>query len=216
MYRNRSKLSKNRRFYPLFTLHKKEEYKRNLRLFRVKYKCRLNLRGEEMNIYMTTGTYDFLKIQKEKHPDEKMFLMQNAENALLLHETSGKTIFNSPRKFEVIDSSGEIQKDGFVVINNIPVTDEGRPVFEFRFKNRVGMIEKEPGFIAIRVLRPTNSDTYVIFTEWESQSAFNNWQSSSSFQQAHKKPADEAVDTTKKIFSGSSYVTQYSLTSKKE
>ncbi|MDQ0217599.1 antibiotic biosynthesis monooxygenase [Peribacillus cavernae] len=168
-----------------------------------------------MNIYMTTGTYEFLKPKKEKHQEENMFLMQNAENSLLLHETNGKTVFNSPRSFEVIDSKGEIKNDGFVVMNNIPVTEEGRPLFEYRFKNRAGMIEKEPGFIAIRVLRPVNSDTYVIFTEWESQSDFKNWQTSTSFQQAHKKPNMETVDTTKKIFSGSSYVTQYSLTTKK-
>ncbi|CAH0344408.1 antibiotic biosynthesis monooxygenase [Bacillus sp. CECT 9360] len=169
-----------------------------------------------MNIYLTTGTSEFLKIKKEKHPNEKMFLMQNAENSLLLHETNEKTVFNSPRKFEVIDSKGEIQEEGFVVMNNIPVTDEDRPAFEFRFKNRVGLIEKEPGFIAVRVLRPINSDTYVIFTQWESQIAFKNWQTSSSFQEAHKKPASENVDFNKKIFSGSSYITQYSLSADEE
>lgn len=167
-----------------------------------------------MNIYMTTGTYEFLKTKKDKHGQERMFLMQNPENSLLLHETNGKTVFNSPRKFEVIDSRGEILEDGFVVMNNIPVTEEGRPVFEYRFKNRAGMVEREPGFIAIRVLRPLNSDTYVIFTEWESQIAFKNWQASSSFQQAHKNPGADHVDTNKKIFSGSSYVTQYTLSSK--
>ncbi|RFU62124.1 antibiotic biosynthesis monooxygenase family protein [Peribacillus glennii] len=168
-----------------------------------------------MNIYMTTGTYDFLKTKKEKLQEEKLFLMENADNALLLHETNGKTVFQSPRKFEVIDSKGEIREDGFVVMNNIPVTAEGRPIFEYRFKNRAGLIEGEPGFIAIRVLRPLNSDTYVIFTEWESHEAFKTWQSSGSFQQAHTQKDSEKVDTTKKIFSGPSYVTQYTL-SKKE
>jgi heme-degrading monooxygenase HmoA len=168
-----------------------------------------------MNIYMTTGTYEFLKTIKEKHSEEKMFLMQNAENSLLLHETSGKTVFSSPRKFEVIDAKGEIQEDGFVVMNNIPVAEEGRPIFEHRFKNRAGLIEKEPGFLAIRVLRPLNSDTYVIFTEWETERAFKDWQASSSFQQAHKKPEKENMDTNKKIFSGPSYIKQYYLKTKK-
>ncbi|PLT33803.1 antibiotic biosynthesis monooxygenase [Bacillus sp. V5-8f] len=169
-----------------------------------------------MNIYMTTGTYEFLQSRKEELQEEKMFLMQNADNALLLHETNGKTVFHSPRKFEIIDSIGEIQEDGFVVMNNIPVTEEGRPIFEYRFKNRAGLIEKEPGFIAIRVLRPLNSDTYVIFTQWENQAAFKNWQASQSFQQAHSQKGNEKVDTTKKIFSGSSYVTQYTLSSKND
>jgi heme oxygenase (mycobilin-producing) len=168
-----------------------------------------------MNIYMTTGTYDFLKLIKDKHSAERMFLMQNAENALLLHETNDKTVFSSPRKFEVIESVGNISEEGYVVMNNIPVTQEGRPIFEYRFKNRAGMIEKEPGFIAFRVLRPLNSDTYVIFTEWDTQSSFKNWQSSNSFQKAHGKASGEpTVDATKKIFSGSSYVTKYYLSAK--
>ncbi|PLS17653.1 antibiotic biosynthesis monooxygenase [Bacillus sp. M6-12] len=165
-----------------------------------------------MYIYMTNGTYEFMKNRKEKASGEKMYLMQNAETALLLHETSGKTIFSSPRKFETVDSAGELKQGGFIVMNNIPVTDEGRPVFEYRFKNRAGLIEKEPGFIAIRVLRPLNSNTYVILTQWENEQYFRNWQNSKSFQSAHaNKGAEGEADSATKIFSGSSYVTQYVL-----
>ncbi|WP_409304565.1 antibiotic biosynthesis monooxygenase family protein [Peribacillus sp. SCS-155] len=169
-----------------------------------------------MNIYMTTGTYDFLKIIKQKHGSEKMFLMQSSEKALLLHETERKTVFSSPRKFEVIQSSGNINEEGYVVMNNIPVTEEGRPIFEHRFKNRAGLIDKEPGFLAFRLLRPLNSDTYVVFTQWDKQSSFSNWQSSQSFQQAHQKGPEPKVDMTKKIFSGDSYTSHYYLTTEKE
>ena len=48
-----------------------------------------------MNVYITTGTYDFLKKLKDKHSNETIFIMQNGENTLLLHETSGKTVFAS-------------------------------------------------------------------------------------------------------------------------
>ncbi|RFU64384.1 antibiotic biosynthesis monooxygenase [Peribacillus saganii] len=165
-----------------------------------------------MYIYMTNGTYEFMKNKKDKAAGENMILMQNMETTLLLHETNGKTIFSSPRKFESIDSVGELRQGGFIVMNNIPVTDEGRPVFEYRFKNRAGMIEKESGFIAIRVLRPLNSDTYVILTQWDNEQSFRNWQNSKSFENAHANKAPGAGgDTAKKIFSGSSYVTHYVL-----
>jgi heme oxygenase (mycobilin-producing) len=171
-----------------------------------------------MFVYLTTGTSSYLKTVKEKHPDEALILMENGDQALLLHETTKPSIFNSPRKLEVIDQRGIYAEKGFVVMNNIPVTDEGRPVFEHRFKNRAGLIEKEPGFIALRVLRPINSDTYVILTMWENESAFNNWKSSSSFKQAHEKkePAQKAADFNKNIFSGPPFVTQYTIKGKDE
>ena len=139
-----------------------------------------------MNVYMTTGTYTFLKTIKEKHANETIFLMQNGQTALLLHETSGKTVFASPRRYEVVDGKGTIQNKGFVVMNHIPVTEEGRPLIEYRFKNQVGVIENEPGFIAIRVLRPIKSDTYVILTVWKKESDFNNWTDFKSFSEAHQ------------------------------
>lgn len=72
--------------------------------------------------------------QKDKHPNEKILLMQNSGTTVLLHETSGKTLFSSPRKYEVVDGKGHLQDHGYVVMNNIPVSEEGRPVFEHRFK----------------------------------------------------------------------------------
>ncbi|MDO7486404.1 antibiotic biosynthesis monooxygenase [Peribacillus frigoritolerans] len=111
--------------------------------------------------------------------------MQNPDTAVLLHETTGKTIFSSPRKYEVVDGKGNLQDHGYVVMNNIPVSEEGRPVFEHRFKNRAGFIENEPGFVALRILRPINSETYVILTIWEKQADFLNWKNSSSFKMAH-------------------------------
>ena len=62
-------------------------------------------------------------------------------NSLLLHETAGKTVFQTPRRYEVIGSSGTLQENGYFVFNNIPVTDEGRPIFEHRFKERAGAID---------------------------------------------------------------------------
>ncbi len=166
----------------------------------------------KLNIYLTIGTYEFLKSIRKKYENEQMVLFENEEHALLLHETSGKSLFETPRSFEIFDQSGDIQDRGFAVFNNIPVSDEGKPVFEYRFKNRAGKIEEVPGFIAIRVLRPTNSDTYVVFTLWEDESSFIQWQESKQYAEAHKKRGTaEGIDTQTNIFSGPSYVTKYSV-----
>lgn len=97
----------------------------------------------------------------------------------------------------------------YAVLNNIAVTQEGRPLFENRFKNRAGKVENEPGFKAIRVLRPLEGDTYVILTLWEEEKAFQNWQQSNSYQEAHKKRGTSAGIDTTSIFSRPSYVTAY-------
>ena len=90
-------------------------------------------------------------------------------------------------RYDVLDAVGEFKgQPGYIVCNNISVTDEGRPVFENRFKNRAGLIENEPGFQAIRVLRPLSNDTYVILTMWETEQNFKDWTESRSFENAHK------------------------------
>jgi heme oxygenase (mycobilin-producing) len=167
-----------------------------------------------MKWYITTGTYGFLKQIKETHDHKSLILMQNENNCLLLHETKGESIFKEPHKYEVIDSVGELVADrGFAVLNNIPVTEEGRPLFEYRFKNRANQIEKEPGFVAIRVLRPLSSDTYIIFTQWKNADAFNHWKASNSFEIAYTKKAakDENGKQLPQIFPRPSYVTKYSI-----
>ena len=159
-----------------------------------------------MNLYMTAGTYDFLERLAEKHSGENMVLMTGEDGALLVHETEGKTVFASPRKYEVLESVGELGNPGMVVMNNIPATDEGKPVFEYRFKNRAGKIEASPRFQAIRVLTPIKSNTYVILTAWEDEAAFESWKNSNSFGKSHGAPKEESGPS---IFSGKSYITKY-------
>lgn len=164
-----------------------------------------------MNLYITSGTADYLLRFKEKHPGETLVLMNNNDSSILVHETDGNSLFNEPRRYEIIDSAGSLDHAGFAVLNNIPVTDEGRPLFEDRFLNRPRMIENEPGFVAIRVLRPLSSNTYTILTVWENEGAFENWQKSKAYEHAHKKRGTEAgIDGAKpNIFESASYVTKY-------
>ncbi|HWO98803.1 MAG TPA: antibiotic biosynthesis monooxygenase [Bacillus sp. (in: firmicutes)] len=167
-----------------------------------------------MNTFITFGTVDYLQKVKEKHPQETIILMSNGDNAMLLHETTRDTVFNSGYHYEVLDAVGSVEHGGFAVLNNIPVTDEGRSVFEYRFSQRAGLIEQEPGFIALRVLRPMDTDTYVILTMWDSEMSFKKWQESKNFEKAHqKRGASEEIDQQKTSFPRPSYVTAYHVIS---
>lgn len=65
-----------------------------------------------MKVYITYGTADFLKTIAKKHPSENMVLMQGEDNAVLIHETNGETVFQAPHSYESIDSVGEIKNPG--------------------------------------------------------------------------------------------------------
>jgi heme-degrading monooxygenase HmoA len=162
-------------------------------------------------MYITTGTLEYLQKLKEEDPNANMLLLEGEDNAVLLHETSEETVFVEPRQYEVLDAVGPLG-GSFAVFNNIPVTDEGKPLFEYRFSQRARLIEKEPGFVAIRVLRPLSNDTYIIMTLWESEEHFKNWQRSKAYEKAHERgkvaKQDEQQPT---IFPRPSYVTMYTV-----
>lgn len=161
-----------------------------------------------MNVYMTAGTYDFLKTIQDKYPNEQMTLMQNTEGAQLMHETAGKSVFQMPRKYEVIESVGEIPETGYVAASHVPVRDEGKPVFEFACKNRDRIVDQQQGFKAYRVLRPLSGDTYVIVSIWEDGEAYNRWQRSDLFQEAGGQP-EVKVGENKSVLAGPSYVSTF-------
>ena len=77
----------------------------------------------------------------------------------------------------------------YVVNNRIHVTQGYEREFEARFRARAGEIDKQPGFVAMRVLRPQgNQAPYVVETEWDSQEAFRAWVGSEDFKRAHANP----------------------------
>lgn len=143
-------------------------------------------------------------------PEEsRASLMNNDEEVLVLQEAETTTLENAA-EYEILDKSGDLPSGRFAVLNNIPVTDEGREIFEQRFSKRAGLIEAEPGFVAIRVLRPVDSGTYVILTMWEDEESFKNWQTSQAYGKAHaKRGTEDGVDQRPNIFSGPSFVTTY-------
>ncbi|MEO4054562.1 antibiotic biosynthesis monooxygenase [Solibacillus sp. CAU 1738] len=163
-----------------------------------------------MFIYFTSGTADYMEKMRKKYASEKVFILHGEGNTVLVHESEKKSIFATPRKYEVLDSVGELQQKGYFVLNNIPVSDEGRPIFENRFLNRAGSIDKEPGFIAFRLLRPLDSNTYIVMTQWAGPASFEAWKTSQAFKQAHSNKGEATGVMKQNIFNAASYVTKYS------
>ncbi|MBY0121115.1 antibiotic biosynthesis monooxygenase [Bacillus sp. S/N-304-OC-R1] len=164
-----------------------------------------------MNIYMTSGTYDFLKRIKEKHSKETMLLMQNNEGAVLIHETLRKTVFSAPRSYDILKSEGLLENSGFLVLNHIPVMDDDKPVFEYRFKNDQSLINKQPGLLALRVLRPIKSNTYVILTLWKNEKLYLDWENTPSYQSLLQGAKSSSAQP--QIFTGASYTSKYYIPS---
>jgi heme-degrading monooxygenase HmoA len=74
------------------------------------------------------------------------------------------------------------------VSNRIPVNPEHAEAFEKRFSERLGLVDKMDGFIAYRLLRPTQEDNpYVVLTFWENEEKFRAWTNSDNFKEQHKK-----------------------------
>lgn len=143
-------------------------------------------------------------------PNARLMYMSQDEEAVLLQEADQGSVLPEAHSYEVLDASGDLNNGYYAVFNNIPVSEEGQELFESRFKNRARLIEEEPGFAAIRVLRPLSSDTYVILTLWEDQKSFENWQQSEAYSNAHKKRGtSEGIDKRPNIFPRPSYVTTY-------
>ncbi|CAG9609267.1 antibiotic biosynthesis monooxygenase family protein [Pseudoneobacillus rhizosphaerae] len=158
-----------------------------------------------MYIYITTGTYEFLRIIKEKHPNDSFLLMENMEHALLLHETNGVTVFKTSRNYEVFESNGPIPEKGFVALNHVPITEEGKPLFEHHIKKLLGL-----GMNSIRMLRPLKSNVYIILTIWENELAFKTWQMTKTYNEAFSMDKSNlGVTTTANLFSSNPYISTY-------
>ncbi|WP_342526070.1 antibiotic biosynthesis monooxygenase [Chryseomicrobium sp. FSL W7-1435] len=125
--------------------------------------------------YTTSGTPEFMKQLQGKYSAEPMHLLYGASRTLLVHETTGKTKFQTPRSYEVLETFGEFQQQGHFYFYHIPVTDEGRPVFEHATQQIIQAVSNEPGLFALRVLRPVKADTYLIVSQWSGPSSYKQW-----------------------------------------
>ena len=78
-----------------------------------------------------------------------------------------------------------------VKINVVTMPEDKWARFEERFKGRAGAVESTPGFEWFELLRPVEgTDSYLVYTRWESQEAYEAWQTSQDFDRAHDGGGD--------------------------
>ena len=93
-----------------------------------------------------------------------------------------------------------------LVTNRVPVAPGWEDRFEERFRNRLGQVEKTPGFVRMDILKPESDDTpYVVQTLWHDEAAFRAWVGSPDFVAAHANPLP------KEAYQGEGKMEQFSV-----
>ena|SRR5690625_251350 len=128
-----------------------------------------------MNGYMTNGTYDFLNKIKEKHNISPFLLMHNSAKAVAYYEDASASIFELSRNYELLNETGSLKEVGFMSMTHIPVTEEGRPIFEMDYKEKVDKLAGVNGVIGARILRPYRGNTYILLIEWNHLKEYQSW-----------------------------------------
>jgi heme-degrading monooxygenase HmoA len=74
----------------------------------------------------------------------------------------------------------------FVAFNVLTVPEQARDTLEERFAKRAGEVERMPGFRHFELLRPVSgTDSYLVYTRWDSKADFDAWVESMQFAQGH-------------------------------
>ncbi|MFC7321157.1 antibiotic biosynthesis monooxygenase family protein [Halobacillus campisalis] len=163
-----------------------------------------------MKVSMTNGTLNYLAKLEKENKKAALYFMQDQDKTVAYYEGEEEPVFAEGRDYEVVEAVGDVEESGFVVMNNIPVSDEGRPVFEDRFKKRAGSVESMEGFQAIRILRPVKGNTYVVFTQWRNEQCFEDWKNSQEFEKAHENSGPKHKEKPSFI-DGKPYITKYQM-----
>lgn len=145
-----------------------------------------------MKAFITTGTESFLAKHIENHSNVDFHFMKTATKTLVYYEHETDNVFVSGQSFDVIASKGELQKEGFVVMEHVPIVIESQPLFENGWKIDARTFPQDTGSQAIRVLQPDKGNTYIVFMQWNSEEAYEHWKSSDSYVQIQNqihKPA---------------------------
>lgn len=80
-----------------------------------------------------------------------------------------------------------------VRINALTVPAAAGEELESRFRKRLGEVEKMPGFEGFELLRPTDGDTWYVYTRWDSADSFQAWVESESFSRGHAQTRQNPV-----------------------
>ena len=164
-----------------------------------------------MNLYITSGTFDYLR--KTKKNAEHLLLLTNPLKSSLIQESDGGTLFKSAQKYKVIESIGALRQEGYVLLNYIPVSAEGKEPFEFAFHHALEKMNGIDGFHSLRLCRPTESDTYLAITQWRDKETFLTWKKSPAYIALFDQKAPSLAHSPQKLFTGDSYSVEYTAPS---
>lgn len=164
-----------------------------------------------MNFYMTSGTGDFLLKLIEKHPNENLILLEGQGKAVVLHETTGKTIFSLPKKYEVADAFGELKQKGFFVLYHLSIEGGRRDLFKQQFLKVSGTLKNNPALISYRLLVPKKNSEHVVFiSAWAGPNSYEVWTKSDLYKTNFESLFGMEASSVQKIFDGESYIATYS------
>lgn len=121
---------------------------------------------------MTNGTYQYLEKLKNKYTISPFILMHNEFKVVAYYEDIRSSIFEASRDYLVLEKVGELRETGFISLSHLPITNEGRPIFEMDYKQRVNEISK---VVAARLLRPQRGNTYILLVEWTDPKDYQAW-----------------------------------------
>lgn len=101
------------------------------------------------------------------------------------HMTINKN--NDAQHYDILESINELSNDSFCVINHLYVYEDRTDKFEDKFLQRNKYLQDEPGFKALRFLRPQEAGKhYIIITLWDDRQAFYDWQNSNAYAKTHQ------------------------------
>lgn len=161
-----------------------------------------------MYFYMTSGTPEFMEKMFADKREVGLFLLHGQGNSVLFYETDKKkSIFATPRKFEVVVGRGSFEQRGYFAIENIPVADEERGVFEEAVVKAVSSLQNDSACIAFRVLRPVKAETFLIVTQWAGPVSYETWKAGAS---ELTDLISGATSASQAIFTSKAYVSTFS------
>lgn len=163
-----------------------------------------------MNLYMTLGTADFMEKLVVKYKNEEMILLHGQGSAVVLHETDKKSVFVSPRSYEIVDGSGQLQQRGYFVMHHLPLDGESREVYIQHFKDVSAALKSEDLLLAFRLLAPRKkSDPLVFLTQWVGPSLYEAWLQTKSYKNSFAQLLSLKASSVQKIFDGDGYISTY-------
>lgn len=162
-----------------------------------------------MNIYLTSGTPDFMEKVMDKHAKEHIILLHGQANTVLLHETEKKSVFAVPRPFKVLDGTGQFEQRGYFVFHNIALTEESKEVFEQKWLMNSESLKRNDALIAYRFLKPKKYEPYIIITQWAGPASYEVWTKSENYITQIAPLFDKTSSLVNDMFSAASHVTTY-------